>query len=64
LIFGRLGDPATSVAIQSPSFDGHQQLLLMRENSLTTAMKNELLRCVVGLEISTLCLHLTNTAKI
>jgi molecular chaperone HtpG len=63
LIFGRLGDPATSVALQSPSFDGRQQLLLMRENSLTTAMKNELLRCVVGLEISTLCLHLTNQSE-
>ena len=35
----------------------------MRENSLTTAMKNELLRCVVGLEISTLCLHLTNHSE-
>ena len=35
----------------------------MRENSLTTAMKNELLRCVVGLEISTLCLHLTNQSE-
>ena len=53
----------TSVALQSPSFDGRQQLLLMRENSLTTAMKNELLRCVVGLEISTLCLHLTNQSE-
>jgi len=63
LIFGRLGDPATSVALQSPSFDGHQQLLLTLENSLTTAMKNELLRCVVGLEISTLCLHLTNQSE-
>lgn len=63
MIFGRLGDPATSVALQSPSFDGRQQLLLMRENSLTTAMKNELLRCVVGLEISTLCLHLTNQSE-
>jgi len=63
LIFGRLGGPATSVALQSPSFDGRQQLLVMRENSLTTAMKNELLRCVVGLEISTLCLHLTNQSE-
>ena len=63
MIFGRLGDPATSVALQSPSFDGHQQLLLTLENSLTTAMKNELLRCVVGLEISTLCLHLTNQSE-
>ena len=53
----------TSVALQSPSFDGHQQLLLTLENSLTTAMKNELLRCVVGLEISTLCLHLTNQSE-
>lgn len=53
----------TSVALQSPSFDGRQQLLVMRENSLTTAMKNELLRCVVGLEISTLCLHLTNQSE-
>ena len=53
----------TSVALQSPSFDGRQQLLLMRDNSLTTAMKNELLRCVVGLEISTLCLHLTNQSE-
>ena len=35
----------------------------MRENSLTTAMKNELLRCVVGLEITTLCLHLTNQSE-
>ena len=26
-------------------------------------MKNELLRCVVGLEISTLCLHLTNQSE-
>ena len=63
MIFGRLGGPATSVALQSPSFDGRQQLLVMRENSLTTAMKNELLRCVVGLEISTLCLHLTNQSE-
>lgn len=35
----------------------------MRENSLTTAMKNELLRCVVGLEITTLCLHLTKQSE-
>ena len=35
----------------------------MRENSLTTGIKNELLRYAVGLEISTLCLHLTNQSE-
>ena len=35
----------------------------MRENSLRTAIKNELLRYAVGLEISTLCLHLTNQSE-
>ena len=35
----------------------------MRENSLTTAIKNELLRYPLGLEISTLCLHLTNQSE-